>query len=335
MPKLEAKQIQKELESGLLWPVYWLYGHEKMKSRELLRRIRRTVLGPDEADAAGPSLSEDILDASEVTSVQIVDAVRSLSFGIGPRFVLVRDAHLLKDTEALSELFGERSPRDSLGGVCVLLSNDLDGRKKFSKLLVEKAAVVPCEDIPDADRPGWITYLSKRKNLVLSDDTSRVLALLDPWSLDIVDRELEKIGIGRTIGLKDTDLIAGGGNGDVRSEQFVDILLGKNREQASHVAASFSSSPEVSIPLLGLLAWNVRQLAVALADRESGGRSFRPNPYLAERLRRWSSLWTLDEVLRLQRAIEDLDFETKQTPKLPAASWENLISTGLCGGRTS
>ena len=329
MPKLEAKLIQKELESGQLWPVYWLYGHEKMKSRELLRRIRRTVLGPEEADAAGPSLSEESLDAAEVSSSQIVDAVQSLSFGMGPRFVVVRDAHLLKDTEALGALFGDRAPRESHTGICVLLSNDLDGRKKFSKLLVEKAAVVPCEDIPETDRASWIAYLSKRKDLVLEEDTSRALSLLDPWSLDIVDRELEKIGIGRTIGLKDTDLIAGGGTGDVRSEQFVDALLGKNREQASLVAASFSGSPEVSIPLLGLLAWNVRQLAVALADRESGGRSFRPNPYLAERLRRWGSLWKLQDVLRLQRAIEDLDFETKQTPKLPAGSWETLVASTL------
>ena len=37
MPKLEAKQVQKELDEGWLWPVYWIYGPEGMKARELLK----------------------------------------------------------------------------------------------------------------------------------------------------------------------------------------------------------------------------------------------------------------------------------------------------------
>ena len=49
MPKLEPKVIQKELEQGVLWPVYWLYGQERMKSRELFKRIRGYEV--DEANA--------------------------------------------------------------------------------------------------------------------------------------------------------------------------------------------------------------------------------------------------------------------------------------------
>ena len=37
MPKLEPKTVQRELDQGQLWPVYWLYGGEAMKARELLK----------------------------------------------------------------------------------------------------------------------------------------------------------------------------------------------------------------------------------------------------------------------------------------------------------
>src|SRR5262245_28723502 len=142
MPRLEPKQVQREIEEGNLWPVYWLFGQERMKSRELLKRIRKAALG----EPANP-LSEETLEGTETGAHRVVEAAQSPSLDGGTRLVVVRDAHALKDTEGLAPLLGARMPAAQVGSVCVFLSKDLDGRKKFSKLLLEKAAVVPCEEV--------------------------------------------------------------------------------------------------------------------------------------------------------------------------------------------
>src|SRR5690348_14650075 len=99
MPKLEAKQIQRELETGKVRPVYWLYGPEKMKVRELIRRIRR-AMGLDEKSEKTWSL--EILDAADVETAQVLDTCQNLSLDAKTKLVQVNHAELLKDVEVLT-----------------------------------------------------------------------------------------------------------------------------------------------------------------------------------------------------------------------------------------
>lgn len=332
MPKLEPKIIQRELEQGLLWPVYWLYGAERMKSRELLKRIRRTVLG-DEPSGGGALLgfAEENLDGSEVTGPQVVEAAQSPSLGGGTRFIVVRDAHALKESEQLATLLQPRAKKDALASVCVFLSKDLDGRKKFSKLLLEKAAVVPCEDVPETEREAWIGYLAKRRNLELPAAMIAQLMSLDPWSLDIIDQELEKWSLARdTSGVEQAgEVILTGSAIEGGTDAFLEAFFTKDLKQALAIAETFADQPDESLPLLGLLGWNVRQLAVICADREAGIRpgthGTKLNPYAAEKLQRWSRGWRLSEVLALQSELAALDFSFKQTPLLPLGLWSSLV----------
>src|SRR3954464_10512652 len=106
MPKLELKAVQRELEQGLIWPFYWLYGPEKMKSRELLKRIRNAVSGAKQDVDPLWGWGEEVLEGSETDSNRILDSALSLSLNQGVRLIIVREAHVLKSPELLSELFG-------------------------------------------------------------------------------------------------------------------------------------------------------------------------------------------------------------------------------------
>src|SRR5262249_42112395 len=135
MPKLEPKLVQRELDQGKLWPVYWLYGEERMKSRELLKRIRKQAVGDAPAGLLG--MAVETIEGAEADAAAILDSAQSQTLGGGLRFLIVRDAHLIKGAEALAPLLGPAGARDSLASCCVFLSKDLDGRKKFSKMLLE------------------------------------------------------------------------------------------------------------------------------------------------------------------------------------------------------
>lgn len=330
MPKYELKALQREIEQKKLWPVYWIYGAESWKAREAFRWLRQAILGeaiPSSASQSGGGLlglSEESLEASEVNVSVIIDSANSPSFATGTRLIVIRDAHLLKEADALSSLFGPVLPQSDVPFVCVFLAKDLDGRKKFSKQLIEKAAVVPCEEVAENQRESWIQFLSKKKKLTVEPPLVTRLLSLDPWTLDRVEQELDKWVIGGKV----DDVVSSELGGSGEAQAFVDALFGRKFESALAQVQEIATQPEVALPLLGLLTWNLRQLILFLAAQsDPTARSLqKPNPYLLDRLKRWSQLWKMPELLTLQHELADLDFSMKQTPLSPIGLWASVIS---------
>ncbi len=325
MPKLEPKMIQKELDQGQLRPVYWVYGSERMKVREIVKRIRKAVLGPTQGgeSAGGLSLSEDVFEASETDASSVLDAAQSMSLMGGTRLVTVRDAHALKNPETLEPLLDPAfaSSKENLVSVCVFISKDLDGRKKFSKTLLDRAAVIPCEEVQEGEREPWIQYLAKLKGVKLSAEHVLQLSLLDPWNLEIVDQELEKYvtsGADEEAFLKEMQLQGG-------NDVFIDAFFRRNRKVALERAERFADQPDESLPLLGLLAWNAKQLALTVADKQSRSGTLKLSPFIAERMRVWSQFWSMEDVIELQAELAGIDFGFKQTPLLALGLWDSLV----------
>ena len=180
--------------------------------------------------------------------------------------MVVRDAHALKNPEVLSEFMGPSQSKSEVRAVCVCFSKDLDARKKFSKILVEKSAVVPCEEVIEGQKNPWIQFLAKRRGLELNPSVVLRLCSLDPWSLDIVDQELEKLalaGSGSDVILNDSHQAPG-------PDVFLLNFFQRDVDSTLPLVSRFAENPEDALPLLGLFAWNVRQLSVLIADRERG-----------------------------------------------------------------
>jgi DNA polymerase III delta subunit len=253
-----------------------------------------------------------------------LDEAMSPCLAGGTRLIVIRDAHALKNPEVLASLLAPPKRLDELVSVCIFISKDLDARKKFSKILIEKAAVVPCEEVPENQRESWIQFLARRRKMELSPELVLKLSFLDPWSLDLVDQELEKISIseGLISDLAHEKLLPKNG-----TDLFLESFFRKELKSALPWAGYFSERPDEALPLLGLLGWNVKQLVLLVSERESGvSAQVKLNPYLAERLKKWSQLWSLNEVLELQRELVVADFSVKQTSLPPLGIWTGLIS---------
>jgi DNA polymerase III delta subunit len=345
MPKLEPKQIQKEIESGKFRPVYWFFGSETMKSRELLKRLRKALFGDEDtpgnegAALFASSFREAVLDAQECQVGEVLDAAQSLSLGGGGKLVIVKQAHLLKQPDSLIELCGPApegkgkaadlfvDPKDG-ASVTVFLSKDLDQRKKFSKALLERAACVPCEEIAEGEREAWVGYLAKRRGLSVTDTELALLRAMDPWSLDGVERELDKMET--TVSPEDREaVLLGGGEGQNASEIFIEAFLMRDLAGALPEVKHFAEYPESALPLLGLLSWNAKTLIGVLKDREAGTRDTKLGSFLQDRFLRYQRVWSLSEAIALQRALAEVDFSAKQTPRDPLGTWTGLV-LGFC-----
>lgn len=330
--RLEPKQLQQELKQGLAWPVYWIHGDESYRVREVCSLLQRSLVG----DRAW---CEDRIEAAQAGAEDVLASFQSIPLGGGTRVVWVRDAHLIlqsKDTEPLARLFGPRVAIAELPAVCIFVAKDLDGRRKFSKQLIEQAAVIACEPVPEEGREGWVRYLAQSRGLhgeILVPGSAALQLLLshEPWSLDWVCNELTKWELSEAAhpGSGAEVLAGGGGSGAGAGDAFIAAFIEhRDLRRSLEQVEVLSSRPELSLPLLGLLAWNVRMLGL-LASRS---RSVRMAPSQEGRLRRALRAWSTEDIQQLQEALFDLDFAVKQTPQEPLALWGVLVQQFCTSG---
>jgi DNA polymerase III delta subunit len=355
MPKYEPKLIQSELEKGQFRSVYVLYGLEVMKMRELTKRITNAYLGRSEPQAgsdqevAGTSLSREgfgfsthfaelQFDGPQTTATAILEEMVSLTLGVSEKVILLKNAHQLKDLEALIEKVPVTTFTNAAkeNAILILWARDLDQRKKSTKLLMEKAAVIPCEVIAEKDRAPWIRYLMKRRPWFsrLAEENGSAgltefewlveeLLALEPWTLDIVDRALEQFELTpeslREEAFK-TDL------NERSPELFVQSLLKKDLKSALFHVSSFSSLPEESLPLLGLIAWNFRMLASVKLGTHAG-KSLMGGT--RDRMREANGQWTLSEILKFQERLTNFDSSLKGSGEDAHAAWVNLVRSSI------
>jgi DNA polymerase III delta subunit len=326
MPKLEPKVIQKELEAGKVRPVYFIFGAERMKSRELLKRIQKAILKGEPAN----DFNIEKWDASEVGFETVIDAAQSFSLLGGTKLVIARNVDEVKNLDSLVSYlkqFEHTDPTsvDEQSSVLVLLSKNFDARKKSSKAILEAAAVVACEEVVEGDREPWIDYLSKRRGISLSASERLTLRGLDPWNLDIIDQEIAKLElVGDDAHLRADALLSG--ISSYARDEFIDAIFCRDTKRALGLVHLFSAEMEVQLPFLGLLSWNFRHLKLFVMEQELRARSSeKRNPYLSKNLERWRKHWTLATLTELEHALFQIDFSLKITRLLGLGLWTDAV----------
>ncbi|MBS1958440.1 MAG: DNA polymerase III subunit delta [Bdellovibrionales bacterium] len=320
MPKIEAKIIQKELDSGKLRPIYYIYGSERMKSRELLKRIQKAVHGDDPPN----DFNYEKWDGSDASAETILDSVQSFSMMGGTKLIVVRNADEMDRFDSMIPYL-KNAPTEVDSSVLVLVAKGFDARKKISKAIDAAAAVIQCNEVSDQDREPWIDYLAKRRGVVVTAEERMTLRGLDPWSLELVDSELSKLELVGEDPILRTEVLLSGVDSQARDE-FIDGLFIRNREKSLKHVHHFHQDIDVQLPILGLISWNLRQLKLMLIEKETRTRSTeRRNPYLASKLDRWARAWTMEDLQDFEQGLFDIDFALKNTRAIGEGLWMNLI----------
>lgn len=326
MPRMEAKIIQKELESGKLRPVYWIFGPERMKSRELVRRIQKATFG----DQAPNDFNFEKHDGAEVDVATILDAAQGFSLMGGTKLILVRNADEIKQQDMLVEYFESIENHDAveaseLSNVIVFVSKSFDARKKATKKIQELTATVPCEEVSEQEREPWIGYLAKRRGVALKSEELNLLRGLDPWSLEIVDQELAKLElVGDEEDLRKQVLL--NGVDAFARDDFIDALFCRDKKRTMKWMHLFCEEIEVQLPILGLVSWNLRHLKLALMEDITRSRSGeKRNPFLQKNLDRWKRYWTFESIQEFEHGLFEIDFSLKNTRLTGKGLWTSLL----------
>ncbi len=316
--RVELRVIQKELESQRFRPVYYFFGSERLKIREMVKRLESRVFSEIERN----EFNFESVSATSKTASEVLDSTETLGlFGGGFKLTIIQNWDEAKSPEGF-DAWLERFEQKAEGGgpkklseldsIIVFVGSKLDSRKKTTKKLFDsEISVSEAEPVMEADRGRWIESLARSEKVSLTDSEYEALHGLDPWSLEILSQELKKMALA---GDQRNDLLAAE-SADAKPEWFLEAFFAKKPLIARTHLLSWSLNPEDAIPFVGLMAWTIRQVKL----------SHRGAPTKLRRCAEYARLWSLSDLDRAEHALFRLDAKMKSSSQLALGKWIDFL----------
>lgn len=324
---------------GELLPVYAIVGDERWFRERVVKALREAALGGGLAD-----FNEDKLTAGDASVEKVLSAVRTVPMMAPRRFVLVRQVERWEEreggdagfpTDPLAEYVKAPVPSTCL----VLVADKLDGRRKFGSAVKKAGISVDCGPIERRALPGWIRSAAKGRGHEIDLETAELLAELVGSDLSVLDDAIERlslyVGLGAPIDASALSECVHRVRAD-DSWALVDAVGQRNLARALHVLADAYDPRDRGLPLLGALAWSVRQLAKFQAALEGGAREDEAakragvfQPFRARELAQKAKTIRPREVERWLTVLAETDLALKSSRRSPDATLEDMLMS-LC-----
>jgi DNA polymerase III subunit delta len=332
-------ELDKELAAHSLRPVYIIVGDETFLCEQALRSIKAECLAGGSAD-----FNADTFQASETTVDRVINAARTVPMLAPRRFISVRSVERWDSkSDGSSDSSSSKSPADRLAeylsspvpSAClVLCATKLDQRRKWVAQAKKEGCIVQCEHLDDAALTRWIVRKVKSLGCTIPNDVADQLAKLVGPQLAIINDAVNRLTlyVGKQGQITDevvSDLIV-----KVRESSVFELVNAIGRRQTSHalrVLDDVYDPKDRGLPLVGLLAWSVRQLlrfeaairqgsSPEEAAKQAGAKPFRAKELLAQtkqlprkQLERWLLL------------LAEADLALKGSRRHPKAVLETLL----------
>ena len=269
----------KRAEQGDLLPVWLIVGEERMLRDQVVAAITRAGL------AGGlPDFNHDKFTAGEVDVDKVLGATRTVPMMAKKRVVFVRG--LERWDTAASESSGEdgkalppldrlaeyaKAPIDST--TLVLVAQKLDGRRKIVALAKKQGFVVDCAQVDGRQLPGWIRARAKAKGHALAPEVCDLIAEIAGPDLSYLDDVLERLSLYVGVGAPITEEAVAVNVTRVRLADTWNLVDAASTKDLGKVLALFADvydPRDRGLPLVGVIAWSLRQLLKLEAAIASG-----------------------------------------------------------------
>ncbi len=269
MTALTRANLERALASGAIEPLYLLTGCETYLRNAAAQKITDAVL-------SGTLLREfnqttfSLLTDSPMSAIAAAEQFPMMS---ERRVVRIKDfAKLREADEEIIILYLERPANTT---VMIFVADDLDKRKKLTKSLLARCAVIEFTAVKDAEAKAWAR--SRLKELKTSADDRVLTTIVDLVGTDLqtLASELDKLAAAAietrqiTIELVE-DLI--GYSRELSNFDLGDQLIAGNRRAALDTLHRLLKDEVPPVLLLGLIAGNYHRLALAKEFLKRGQR---------------------------------------------------------------
>ena len=268
MKTLTRTELDRSLREGLR-PLYLLLGPEIYLRRVAVQTITETALARTmlrEFNESSFSLLSDPVQSA-------VAAAEQLPMMSEMRVVRVRDFARLReaDEDILIRYLNNPSPTT----VMIFVADDLDKRKKSSKVLLETCTVVEFSPLKDAEAKSWAKSRLKELKVSADDQVFSELVRLVGTDVQTLANEIEKLASAAAatsrITLDHIDELIGRSR-ELSNFELADHLMAGNRRKALETLHRLLEDGAEPVMLVGLIAGNFHRLALGKHLLARGGR---------------------------------------------------------------
>ena len=268
MKTLSRTELDRSLRESLR-PLYLLLGPEIYLRRVAAQTITEAALSRTllrEFNESAFSLLSDSVQSA-------IAAAEQLPMMSDMRVVRVRDFARLReaDEDILIRYLNNPSPTT----VMIFIADDLDKRKKSSKVLLDNCTVVEFSPLKDAEAKAWAKSRLKELKVSADDQVLSELIRLIGTDVQTLANELEKLasaaaGTNR-ITLDHVDELIGRSR-ELSNFELADHLMAGNRKKALETLHRLLEDGAEPVMLVGLIAGNYHRLALGKHLLARGGR---------------------------------------------------------------
>lgn len=320
MKALSRSELERSLREGVR-PLYLLLGSEVYLRRVASQAITEAALSRTllrEFNESAFSLLSDPVQSA-------IAAAEQLPMMSDMRVVRIRDFAKLRDADEEVLIRYLNNPAPST--VMIFIADDLDKRKKSTKVLLDVCTVVEFPPLKDAEAKTWSKTRLKELKITADDQVLSEIIRLVGTDVQTLSNELDKLAsaaanTGRITPELVDELI--GRSRELSNFELGDHLMAGNRKRALETLHRLLEDGAEPVMLVGLIAGNYHRLALGKHLLARGGRDevfrnislppFKRDSYISTLQR--SSAEKIARGIQLTAAT-DLAIKTSQaTPRL-------------------
>lgn len=268
MKALTRTELERSLREGV-HPLYLLLGTEIYLRRVAAQNIAEVALSRTllrEFNESSFSLFGDPVQSA-------IAAAEQLPMMSDTRVVRIRDFAKLREADEESLIRYLNNPCPST--VMIFTADELDKRKKSSKVLLDTCTVVEFAPLRDAEAKAWAKARLKELKVTADDQVLSEIISLVGTDVQTLFNELEKLAsaaanTGRITPDFVDELI--GRSRELSNFDLGDHLLAGNRKKALETLHRLLEDGAEPVMLVGLIAGNYHRLALGKHLLLRGGR---------------------------------------------------------------
>jgi len=267
MKTLTRTELERSLREGVR-PLYLLLGPETYLRQAAAQAITDTALA-----------STFLREFSESSFSLLTDSVKSAMVAaeekpmMGMRVVRIRNFGKLREADEDILIHYLINPMPTT--VMIFSADEIDKRKKSSKVLLEVCTIVEFPQLKDAEAKAWAKSRLKELKVSADDQVLSEVIRLVGTDVQTLANELEKLasaaaGANR-ITLDHVDELIGRSR-ELSNFELADHLMAGNRKKALETLHRLLEDGAEPVMLVGLIAGNYHRLALGKHLLARGGR---------------------------------------------------------------
>lgn len=267
MAQITREKLHQSLSRGNLSSVYLFYGKETYLIEEALAQIKNRVL-----EGGLPEFNLDVFYGQDIPMARITDSIEQLPMMANHRMVVLKELQDIKDKE-LQKLYSCLEIKQQTS-VVVLISSQIDKRKKFYKNILSLSHLTSVEFRPPYDNeiPRWVSIIAKKYKLRLSQEGCQFMHHLIGSNLNEIETQIMKLSqyLGDKEKVSKEDILSVVSRTKIHSIFELTNAVGKNESfRAFACLENLIKNGQSEVGILILIARHIRILSAVKQKHSS------------------------------------------------------------------